>query len=262
MVVYDITNTYDIQQVAGFYENDLPPKTFAYMLAKTAILYNNAFIAMENNGCSQVALDALWRDFDYDNLINEGGNPKTNIGIHSNNERKTIACLTFKNFIEDELRKIHINDGRLIAEMEKFERKSRTGKLPTYEAADGHDDYMLAAIWGIYPIQMDIIDNYYDVRKAIVNKLGEQIPLYILPFEDKTINKSVYLKDLDEKFKLFNNEFEAKLDNMKNNISKKDEIEDFINRNGLNSNDINEPEEIDDERKTDEDRFQFFGRMN
>lgn len=261
MVIYDITNTFDIKQVAGFYENDLPPKTFAFMLAKAGALYNDAFIAMENNGCSQVALDALWRDFDYDNIINDGGNPKTSIGIHSNNERKTIGCLTFKNFLEDELRKFQINDGRLIAEMEKFERKHRTGKLPSYEAADGHDDYMLAAIWGIYPIQMEIIDNYYDVRKTIVNKLGEQIPLYILPYDNDGRNKAVYLKDLDEKFKLFNNEYEKRLQDMKSVVSKGDEIEQFINTNGLNEL-SNEPIEEEVERKTDDDRFQFFARMN
>lgn len=261
MVIYDITNTFDIKQVAGFYENDLPPKTFAFMLAKAGALYNDAFIAMENNGCSQVALDALWRDFDYDNIINDGGNPKTNIGIHSNNERKTIGCLTFKNFLEDELRKFQINDGRLIAEMEKFERKHRTGKLPSYEAADGHDDYMLAAIWGVYPIQMGVIDNYYDVRKTIVNKLGEQIPLYILPYDNDGRNKAIYLKDLDEKFKLFNNEYEKRLQDMKSVVSKGDEIEQFINANGLNEI-SNEPIEEETERKTDDDRFQFFARMN
>lgn len=261
MVIYDITNTFDIKQVAGFYENDLPPKTFAFMLAKAGALYNDAFIAMENNGCSQVALDALWRDFDYDNIINDGGNPRTNIGIHSNNERKTIGCLTFKNFLEDELRKFQINDGRLIAEMEKFERKHRTGKLPSYEAADGHDDYMLAAIWGVYPIQMGVIDNYYDVRKTIVNKLGEQIPLYILPYDNDGRNKAIYLKDLDEKFKLFNNEYKKRLQDMKSVVSKGDEIKQFINANGLNEI-SNEPIEEETERKTDDDRFQFFARMN
>ena len=262
MVIYDITNTYDIQQVAGFYENDVPPKTFAYMLAKAGALYNGAYVVMENNGCSQVALDALWRDFDYDNIINEGGNPKTNIGIHSNYERKTIACLTFKSFLEDELRKFKINDGRLISEMEKFERKNRTGKMPSYEAADGHDDYMLGAIWGIFPIQMNIIENYYDIRKTIVNKLGEQIPLYILPFESDIIDKSKYLKDLDEKFELFNNEYEKQLNEMTNTVSKKDEIESFISLNGLNQVSNEEEPEDSRERMTEDDKFHFFAGMN
>ena len=59
---------------------------------------------------------------------------------------------------------------------------------------------------------MDIIDNYYDVKKAVVNKLGEQIPLYILPYKSDMEIKSNYLNNIDEKFKNYLNEYEMKLD--------------------------------------------------
>lgn len=256
MVVYDITNTYQIKQVVGFYENDIPPKMFAYMIAKTAMLYNNAYVAIENNGCSEVVLDALWRDFDYDNIINDGGNPKTNVGIHSSPERKTQACLIFKVFIEDELRNVQLNDGRLIGELEKFERKSKVGKLPVYCAADGHDDYMMAAIWGLYCLQMDIVENYYDVKKAVINKLGEQIPLYILPYKTNMEVKFNYLNDIDEKFKSYINEYEMKLDKLNDKDNDK-LLDDFIKSNGLSEVKTNVKEEEIPERKTDADRFQF-----
>lgn len=77
MSVFDITNAYDIRQVASFYENEIPAKLFAYMLAKVGALYNGAFVAIENNGSSQVTLDALWRDYDYDSIICEGGSAKS-----------------------------------------------------------------------------------------------------------------------------------------------------------------------------------------
>ena len=256
MIIYDITNTYQIKQVAGFYENDIPPKMFAYILAKSALLYNNAYVAIENNGCSEVVLDALWRDFDYDNIINDGGNPRTNIGIHSTAERKTQACLTFKIFVEDELRNIQLNDGRLIAELEKFERKYRTGKLPTYESADGHDDYMMAAVWGLYCVQMNIIDNYYDVKKVVINKLGEQIPLYILPYKGNNEVKEDYLKNIDEKFKSYINEYEMKLDKLNDEDNNK-LMDDFIKNNGLSEAITKKEEDEEPERKTDADRFQF-----
>lgn len=263
MIVYDITNTYQIKQVVGFYENDIPPKMFAYMLAKTAMLYNNAYVAIENNGCSEVVLDALWRDFDYDNIINDGGNPKTNVGIHSTPERKTQACLTFKIFVEDELRDIQLNDGRLIAELEKFERKSRTGKLPVYCAADGHDDYMMAAIWGLYCVKMDIIENYYDVKKAVVNKLGEQIPLYVLPYKTDSEIRTDYLNNIDEKFKTFINEYEMKLDKINKEEDNNKLMDEFIKNNGLSeAKSYIEEEEETLERKTDADRFQFTFGIN
>ena len=72
MSVFDITNAFELKQVATFYENEIPAKLFAYMIAKIATLYNNAYVAIENNGSSQVTLDALWRDYDYDNIISEG----------------------------------------------------------------------------------------------------------------------------------------------------------------------------------------------
>lgn len=259
LIVYDITNTYQIKQVAGFYENDTPPKMFAYMIAKTAMLYNNAYVAIENNGCSEVVLDALWRDFDYDNIINDGGNPRTNVGIHSSPERKTQACLSFKIFVEDELRNIQLNDGRLISELEKFERKSRSGKLPTYCAADGHDDYMMAAIWGLYCMKMEIIDNYYDVKKTIVNKLGEQIPLYILPYKSDGSIRNDYLNNIDEKFKTYINEYEIKLDKINGDDDKL--MDEFIKKNGLSVTE-SKAEEEKRERKTDEDRFQFTFGIN
>ena len=129
MVVYDITDTHDIRQVAGFYENDVDPKLFAFMIAKTGLMYNQAYVAMENNGVSQVALQTLWRDYEYDSLIHEGGNERTSIGICSTNTRKSEACLNFRNFFEDDRRTVTLRDPRLITELEKFERTNKPRKI-------------------------------------------------------------------------------------------------------------------------------------
>jgi hypothetical protein len=51
MTVWDITNAFNIELVASFYENDIPPKFFAYIIAKVASLYNRAYVAIENNRC-------------------------------------------------------------------------------------------------------------------------------------------------------------------------------------------------------------------
>jgi hypothetical protein len=234
MCIWDITNTFDIKQVASFYQNSVPPKIFAYILTKMALLYNSAYIAIENNGCSQVVLDAVWRDFDYDNIIHEGGNPKTNIGIHSQNARKTQACLNFKWIIEDSKRKVQFNDGALIAEMEKFERKSRQGKLPTYEAADGHDDYMMAAIWGLFILNVEILERYYDIKKSIVNNLGEQIPLFVQPYEYENNGNNINsIIKLDDKMSLFGNEYEKMINKMNDDINP-EFMNQFIERNKFN----------------------------
>jgi hypothetical protein len=51
LTVWDITNAFQIELVAVFYENDVPPKFFAYIIAKVASIYNRAFVAIENNRC-------------------------------------------------------------------------------------------------------------------------------------------------------------------------------------------------------------------
>lgn len=261
MSVFDITNAYDIKQVATFYENEIPAKLFAYMLAKIATLYNNAFIAIENNGSSQVTLDALWRDYDYDNIINEGGNVKTSIGINSTNSRKVQACIFMKGIIEDPIRKFEINDGRLIAEMETFERRQTFGKMPTYAASDGHDDFMMSTIWALYSLNMEIIERYYDVRKIVLNKLGEQTPLFILPYKiQQTEDNDDYISRLDRSLNSFRENY------MQQNKDTEDEvrnanIEEFIRNNKLNAldpNDENTQDQIDKLKEVnDDDAFGF-----
>lgn len=51
LTVWDITNAFNIELVASFYENDVPPKVFAYIIAKVASIYNRGFVAIENNRC-------------------------------------------------------------------------------------------------------------------------------------------------------------------------------------------------------------------
>lgn len=255
MSIWDITNTFDIKQVAALYDNNIEPKVFAYILAKMGYLYNNAFIAIENNGVSQVVLNALWKDFEYDNIINEGGNEKTSIGIHSMQSRKAEACLNFKLIMEDPNRKIQINDGRLIAEIEKFERISKPGKLPAYEAADGHDDYAVSAIWGFFVLKTEILERYYDIKKSIKNKLGEIVPLFVLPyfeeeFSEEDERKSIF--DLDSKLDSYSNEYEKRLNKMKNELDTAS-IDEFIKKNNLevvsdddNSDNDNNIQNVDD----------------
>ena len=145
---------------------------FAYIICKLASIYNKAYVAIENNGVSFATLEYLWRELEYDNIIHIGGNPKTSIGIVSSANSKFEACLNFKEILENELRKIYIYDGRIIDEMERFEKHSRVGRMPTYAASSGHDDLMMASIWAFYVLKPDILENYYDIKQFVIDKLG------------------------------------------------------------------------------------------
>ena len=257
MNVFDVTNTYDIKHAASYYDNETPPKIFAYMLAKIGTLYNNAYIAMECNGCSQVTIEALWRDFEYEYIISEGGRPT--IGIHSNNNRKVEGCMALKAALEDPMRQIEINDGRLISEMETFERKLTNAKMPTYAGADGHDDFIMSMIWCMFCLKMEIIERYYDVAKVVVDSVGNQIPLYIVPLKIEEPKENDYMADLDERLSSTRGlDFTTKPKQMTQDDR---DMEDFIRRNNLSAGDPNDEESMSrlfDERK-DSDEFSFGG---
>lgn len=49
------------------------------------------------------------------------------------------------------------------------------GKTPSYSAAQGHDDLMMSSIWAIYILRPNLIDNYYDVKQYVTDKLRKSI---------------------------------------------------------------------------------------
>lgn len=259
--VWDITNAFNIELVASFYENDIPPKFFAYIIAKVASIYNRAYVAIENNGVSMATLEYLWRDFEYDNLIHLRTEiQKHQYGIVSTGDRKFDACLHFKELLENPLRKVWIYDGRLIDEMERFEKHTRMGKTPTYSATQGHDDLMMASIWALYVLKIDIIENYYEVKQFATDKLGNQQPLFITSTEyisssDNELHQ--FILDLDNKFKNNNNSYELSMNQLEQSIqqSQKELMEHFK----LHSNDIEIQDFNNYSERSDED-FQF-GRI-
>ena len=85
--VFDITDCDNIEEVASFESNMLSGQLFAYAMAKMARKYNDAYVACERNGVSVAAIDALWKIFEYDSIVDVGSN-KYAIGIFSNHATK------------------------------------------------------------------------------------------------------------------------------------------------------------------------------
>ena len=258
MTVWDVTNTFNIQLVASFYENNVSPKVFAYILAKTASLYNKAFIACENNGVSHTTIDYLWKQFEYENVIHYGGNPKTTIGIHSSGTLKFDACLNLKEIFENQLRNIIINDGRLIEEMERFQKKNRPGRAPTYMAVQGHDDLMLSAVWAFYFLKPNLIEKYFEVRQYVSDKLNQEIPLFLTSIEsvDLSYNNDTtkFIEELDKKFKATTKIYNIPIQQLEQNV--KQQQKRLMSEFKLVSN--NSQEEQADSNKN----FQFSGFFN
>lgn len=230
MTVWDITNAFKIELVASYKENNVNPNLFAYVLAKTGLLFNYAFIASERNGVSLATLNPLSTVYEYENIVCEGGD-KYSIGIFSSGDRKFECVLNAKNIVEDPLREVLIYDGRIIKEMKVYEKRNRPGRAPTYAASSGNDDMMSATCWGLYVLHPDLIDSYYDVRQYGVDKLGNQIPLFICPFYQgsrEEIKQRISL--LDDRFKNISNKYEITMNNLEEQVREQQSnlLENFI----------------------------------
>lgn len=238
---------------------------FAYIICKIASIYNKAYVAIENNGVSFATLEYLWRDLEYDNIIHLGGNPKTSIGIVSSATSKFEACLNFKEIVENELRQIYIYDGRIIDEMERFEKHSRVGRAPTYAASAGHDDLMMSSIWAFYILKPNLLDNYYDIKQFAIDKLGNQIPLFITSFESISDNEQElkeFIFNLDQKFKNNSNKYEISFNQLEKNIktSQEEILKQFVPYiNNTNNTNNSLETNIDPDEDKSNGNFQFSG---
>lgn len=110
--------------------------------------------------------------------------------------------------------------GRLIDEMERFEKHSRPGKTPTYAASQGHDDLMMSSIWALYILKPTLIENYYEVKQFVTDKLGNQYPLFITSYEEVDASTREFITNLDSKFKTSSNQYEISMNQLEQNVQK------------------------------------------
>lgn len=258
LTVWDITNTFDIKMVASFYQNDVPPKVFAYIICKLALIYNNAYVCIENNGVSYATLDYLFRQFEYGNIVHLGGNPRTSIGIVSSGDRKFDACINFKQIIQNPIRKVTIYDGRLLDQMERFERHNRAGKTPTYYATHGHDDFIMCSIWAFYILKNQNIQNYYNINQFVYDKFGKQIPYFVTSLQNVGDQETLqFIKELDSSFNVSNASYEKSLASLEMNINQNyQKIAEQFARYDTKTIEQELEQKIP---KDDEDHFDFMG---
>lgn len=94
-------------------------------------------------------------------------------------------------------------------------------KLQLIRLHNGHDDLMMASIWALYVLKIDLIENYYDVKQFANDKLGNQQPLFITATEyisENDLELRQFINELDEKFKTSNNKYEISFNQLEQNI--------------------------------------------
>ncbi|USV40891.1 terminase large subunit [Xanthomonas phage BUDD] len=148
--VIDVTQA-PYKQVAMMRSNIMSPLLLADLVDKTGKKYNDAYVIVESNTYGKQVVDALWMDYEYENmLLSRGGNNDAKIsgarneriapGVKTTKKTKQIGCSTLKGLIESN--QLIINDYETIEELNSFSKKGTS-----YEAEKGkYDDVVMSLV--------------------------------------------------------------------------------------------------------------------
>jgi hypothetical protein len=190
--VLDITDLTDIQLVATYHNNLIDPFHFGEMLNNIANQWGRPMLAIERNNCGGQVIDALKQTHGYHNIIDhtpktmaKGGNYYSRLGIYSHTNSKYQGIINMRYWVNS-LRAVKVYDVALIQELETFVRYPNG----TWKGKPGdyiYDDRVLALVWGLFVLDKDIAEQYYEV--SALDDRGK--PAKIQPV---TIEESKYFK--------------------------------------------------------------------
>lgn len=157
-----IKNELSIEQVATYRNNLINPHDFAQVCVSIAKFYNNAHMMVENNDIGSSVADAVWHEFEFENLVN--ADPR-GLGVRSTKKTKLKANILLKEYLEKE--RLNIYDERTVYELSRFEEiKPNVFAAGRHE----HDDCVTSLLWALYfIITEDYEGKSYD-SKSIENK--------------------------------------------------------------------------------------------
>lgn len=148
---------------ATFQSNTTDTYELSSIINKLSIYYNEALIAVENNGEGSSVSQNLWWTFENPNLYNSG-NKENEIGIRATKSTKPKAVITMKKLIEDG--SLIIKDRETAKQLSGFIEK----KNGTFECTLGGDDLVSALYWMCFLITTE---NFEDVIDLFKNKDNE-----------------------------------------------------------------------------------------
>jgi hypothetical protein len=190
--VLDITDLTDIQLVATYHNNLIDPFHFGEMLNNIANQWGRPMLAIERNNCGGQVIDALKQTHSYHNIIDhtpktmaKGGNYYSRLGIYSHTNSKYQGIINMRYWVNS-LRAVKVYDVALVQELETFVRYPNG----TWKGKPGdyiYDDRVLALVWGLFVLEKEIAEQYYEV--SALDDRGK--PAKIQPV---TIEESKYFK--------------------------------------------------------------------
>lgn len=131
------TTSKPFEVVAIFQDNMISPILFPSIIHRYAMMYNEAYILVENNDSGVIVCNALYYDIEYDNMFVESVVKSGSIGVRMTKKVKRIGCSNLKDLIES--KELLIKDHYMIRELCTFESVGTS-----FAAASGnHDDLVM-----------------------------------------------------------------------------------------------------------------------
>lgn len=176
--VIDVAN---MEQVAEFYSNTVPPNVFAGILNQIGLYYNTATLVVENNAIGSAVLNSLSNDMGYENIYYENKKSSFKLGIKMTPSNRPVLLEAMQNRLMNG--NARINSPRLVGELKTFIYSAQKKRA---EAIKGkHDDAIMALCLAIYvreertrgmPVDPDKVSlelrregsSYDDIKKEIL----------------------------------------------------------------------------------------------
>jgi hypothetical protein len=174
ITIYDITDVYNIEQVASFANNKIDSTDLAYLIAKVGILYNKCPLLIESNNMGNTTIKYLHQIYEYENIASYN---QKNLGIHSGVQIKNEACLFFKKILECKEINIMIREPEFLKQLEFFEKTGTGRGGDTFRASKtNQDDHVMANIWALLIFQPDMMEYYFEVNEWVTINLSLLYP--------------------------------------------------------------------------------------
>jgi hypothetical protein len=188
--IMDVTEM-PYQQVLSFRDNTITPGDFAEIINRVGRQYNNCSMMVEVNDIGQQVAEALYFDYEYENLLfteSAGKQGKritmsykssgTDRGIRTTKTVKAIGCSMLKLLVEQNQLLLH--DFESIHELSTFSKKGAS-----YEAEQGcHDDLVMCLVLFGWMTEQKFFKDLTDINTLLKlrEKSAEDLNEDMLPF--------------------------------------------------------------------------------
>jgi len=156
-MIIDVTG--DVMKICAVYRDNLiSPLLFPDIIYRYANLYNEAYLVIESNDQGVVVCNAIYYEYEYENMFVESFIKAGSIGLNMNKRVKRIGCSNLKDIVEQS--KLEILDAEIIRELSTFEAKGTS-----FEASAGnHDDLVMALVIFAWFVASDIFSEISNVE--------------------------------------------------------------------------------------------------